>query len=68
MDPFLEMRQKHTFYLDGRISADGEELGSEITMAVREAVGPKVEVLIDAHGHYNVPTAVRLADRLFERV
>ena len=66
MDPFLEMNPRHTFYLDGQISADGENLGCDITAAVREAVGPKVEVLIDAHGHYNVPTAVRLADRLFE--
>ena len=32
--------------------------------AIREAVGPEVEILIDAHGHYNVPTAVRLARRL----
>ncbi|HMN30604.1 MAG TPA: mandelate racemase/muconate lactonizing enzyme family protein, partial [Caldilineaceae bacterium] len=29
-------------------------------------VGPKIEILIDAHGHYNVPTAVRLANRLYE--
>lgn len=66
MDPFLEMNPRHSFYLDGQISADGEEFGSDITMAVREAVGPKVEVLIDAHGHYNIPTAVRLANRLFD--
>ena len=25
---------------------------------------PEIEILIDAHGHYNVPTAVRLARRL----
>lgn len=66
MDPFLEMAPAHTDYIDGQISADGEDLGCDITKAVREAVGPKVEVLIDAHGHYNVPTAVRLANRLFD--
>ena len=66
MDPFLEMAPKHSFYMDGQISADGEELGCDITKAVREAVGPKIEVLIDAHGHYNVPAAVRLANRLFD--
>ncbi len=32
--------------------------------AVREAVGPQIEILIDAHARYNVPTAVRLAKRL----
>ena len=26
----------------------------------------KVEILIDAHGHYNVPTAIRLANRLYD--
>ena len=63
-DPFLEMLPYHTGYLSGQISPEGEELGVSIIAAVRQAVGPAVEVLIDAHGHYNVPTAVRLAKRL----
>ena len=42
----------------------GEDLGIAIIAAMREAVGPSVEILVDAHGHYNVPTAVRLARRL----
>ncbi|MEZ4736239.1 MAG: mandelate racemase/muconate lactonizing enzyme family protein [Caldilineaceae bacterium] len=65
LDPFLEMRPYHTGYVTGQISADGEELGCNIVAALREALGPKVEILIDAHGHYNVPTAVRLANRLY---
>jgi galactonate dehydratase len=63
-DPFLEMLPYHTGYLSGQISPAGEELGVSIIAAMREAVGPSVEILIDAHGHYNVPTAVRLARRL----
>jgi galactonate dehydratase len=66
MDPFLEMQPFHTMYQDGQISAAGENLGCDITAAVRDAVGPDVEVLIDAHGHYNVKTAVRLANRLYD--
>jgi galactonate dehydratase len=31
---------------------------------IRQAVGPDVEILVDAHALYNVPTAVRLARRL----
>ena len=31
---------------------------------IREAVGPDIEVLIDAHALYYVPTAIRLANRL----
>ncbi len=51
-------------YIDGEISAEGVEEAVEITAAVREAVGPKIEILIDAHGNYNVPTAVKLANSL----
>ncbi|MFN8446050.1 MAG: mandelate racemase/muconate lactonizing enzyme family protein [Caldilineaceae bacterium] len=65
LDPFLEMIPYHTGYVTGQISAAGEELGCNIVAAIRDAVGPKVEILIDAHGHYNVPTAVRLANRLY---
>jgi galactonate dehydratase len=64
LDPFLEMQPFHTGYLSGQISPAGEQLGVDIVAAVREVVGPAVEILIDAHGHYNVPTAVRLARRL----
>lgn len=63
-DPFLEMRPYHTGFVTGQISPEGEELGVAIIAAMREAVGPQVAILIDAHGHYNVPTAVRLANRL----
>jgi galactonate dehydratase len=63
-DPFHEMRPYHTGYLHGQISAAGEQFGIDVVAAVREAVGPGVEVLIDAHGHYDVPTAVRIARRL----
>lgn len=65
LDPFLEMIPYHTGYVTGQISAAGEELGCNIVAALRGALGPKVEILIDAHGHYNVPTAVRLANRLY---
>ncbi len=65
-DPFLEMEPFHTAYLDGQISAAGEEAGCNAVAAVRNAVGPGVEILIDAHGHYNVPTAVRLGNRLYD--
>ena len=67
LDPFQEMRPFHTAYVDGQISQQGEELGYDIIRAVREAAGPQFEILIDAHGHYNVPTAVRLANNLYEQ-
>ena len=35
-----------------------------VVEAIREAVGPGIEIFIDAHGRFNVPTAIRLANRL----
>ncbi len=67
LDPFLEMRRTAISYVDGEISHEGEQLGYDIITAIREAVGPQVEILIDAHGRYNVPVAIRLANRLFEQ-
>jgi len=54
-------------YQDGFISQKGEQLGYDIVAAVREVVGPAFEILIDAHGHYNVPNAIRLSNNLFEQ-
>jgi len=67
LDPFLEMLPYHSMYQDGQISQVGEQQGYDIIAAVREVVGPKLEILIDAHGHYNVPTAIRLANKLYEQ-
>lgn len=53
-----------TGYLDGQLAPEDEELGVRTIEAVREAVGPHVEILIDCHGYYDVPTAIRLAERL----
>ena len=53
-------------YIDGQIIRSGMELAWEITGAVREAIGPSIELLIDAHGKYNVPTAIDLCRGLEE--
>jgi len=64
-DPFWEEKAvTQTTYLSGQISPEGEQKGVDIIATIREAVGPKVEIMIDAHAHYNVPTGVRLATRL----
>ncbi len=51
-------------FLDGQLSRKGFATADEIVGAVREAIGPDIEILIDAHGMYNVPTAIELATRL----
>ena len=69
-DPFMPEWQRRyragtpAGYLDGGMSAAGEQEGVDFIAAIREAVGPEVEIMIDAHAMYNVPTAIRLANRL----
>ncbi|MDF1516041.1 MAG: mandelate racemase/muconate lactonizing enzyme family protein, partial [Anaerolineae bacterium] len=53
-------------YLDGKLSRRGERIAAEITAQVRQAAGPDAEILIDAHGRFNVPTAIRLCRALEE--
>lgn len=67
MDPMLHnLHVGNSSYLDGEISADVEAAALDILAAAREAVGPGFEILIDAHGLYNVPSAVRLANQMAE--
>jgi galactonate dehydratase len=63
-DPFPLQAEEANGYLSGQIDAAGEELGVNIIAAVRQAVGPDIEILIDCHGRFNVATAIRLAKRL----
>lgn len=41
-----------------------EDLSIAIVAAVRDAVGPEVDVMIEGHNRFSVSTALRLADRL----
>ncbi|MBN1401447.1 MAG: mandelate racemase/muconate lactonizing enzyme family protein [Anaerolineae bacterium] len=67
MDPMIaNLHVTNSSYLDGEISPEAEAKAIEILAAAREAVGPGFEILIDAHGLYNVPTAVRLANKMAE--
>ena len=43
-----------------------EDLSIAIVAAVRDAVGPAVDLMIEAHNRFSVATALRIADRLVE--
>jgi galactonate dehydratase len=43
-----------------------EDLSITIVAAVRDAVGPEVDLMIEAHNRFNASTALRIADRLVE--
>ena len=66
-DPFPHLdgpvRRKEGF-LDGELSKKAEKIGAELTALIRETTGPDIELLIDAHGRFNVPTAIRLCRTL----
>ena len=68
-DPFptYELRSSEPHgYLQGYLSKRGEREAAELTELIRQTVGPEVEVLIDAHGRFDVPTAIRLCRALEE--
>ena len=56
-DPFG--KQAHT-----TISPEEAQLSEDRVAAVREAVGPNVDILIEVHARFNVYTAVHLANRI----
>jgi len=49
-----------------QITPDNERIAIDIVRAVREAVGPKVDILIEAHDRFTVTNAVRLGRKLEE--
>lgn len=51
-------------YLDGGMDKAGERQAARMAARVREVAGPDIEILIDAHGRFNVPTAIRLCRAL----
>jgi galactonate dehydratase len=57
-------REQRDGYLDGGMSRKDERAAAELTALIRETAGPDVEVLIDAHGRFDVPTAIRLCRTL----
>lgn len=64
-DPFWgEMGPTHTARISGYISPRGLQKGVEIVAALRDAIGPNIEILIDCHGNYDVASAIRCARAL----
>ncbi len=62
--PYQGSREQRDGYLDGGMSRKDERTAAELTALIRETAGPDVEILIDAHGRFDVPTAIRLCRTL----
>ncbi|MBB3146895.1 galactonate dehydratase [Phyllobacterium trifolii] len=66
-DPFPHLdgaSTSNTAYLDGRLSKEGERIAAELIALTREVAGTDMEILVDAHGRFDVPTAIRLCRTL----
>ena len=59
-------REQRDGYLDGSMTRKDEREAAELTALIRETTGPDIEILIDAHGRFDVPTAIRLCRSLEE--
>jgi len=59
-------REQRNGYLDGSMTRRDEFAAAEMTALIRETAGPEIEILIDAHGRFDVPTAIRLCRSLEE--
>ena len=68
-DPYPYQRagdEQRNGYLDGSMSRADERKAAELTELIRQTAGPEVDILIDAHGRFDVPTAIRLCRSLEE--
>lgn len=63
-DPFTEFDDVAPLQHGHGISPAGLRAGVERVRAVRDAIGPDIEILIDAHGRYDVAAAVRVGNAL----
>lgn len=61
-----QAREQRDGYLDGSMTKKDEREAAELTALIRETAGPEIEILIDAHGRFDVPTAIRLCRTLEE--
>ena len=65
LDPFMpEMKKSHRRYIDGKISEEGASYADDLMSEIRKAIGPSIELMIDAHGNFDVSTATDLCNRM----
>ena len=50
--------------MQGTIPPEGSALAVDTIAPIREAVGPNIDVLIDCHGNFDVPTVISMAKLL----
>jgi galactonate dehydratase len=67
LDPFSpEMGKHHRRYIDGKISAAGANYADDLMGALRDGIGQDIELMIDAHGNFDVSTATEMCNRMMK--
>ena len=65
LDPYSpEMNKHHRRYIDGKISPAAAAHAVDLMSALRDAMGPEIELMIDAHGNFDVSTATQLCRQM----
>lgn len=59
-------REQGEGYLDGSMDRRHAREAAELPALIRETAGPDIDILIDAHGRFDVPTAIRCCRDLEE--
>ncbi len=65
-DPFAVTPDGEWDYSPRALSRERADLAYERVRAVREAVGPNVEILVEVHGNLGVSSAIKIGKRLEE--
>ena len=65
LDPFSpEMQKSHRRYIDGKISSAGANHAEDLMSELRSSLGNDIELMIDAHGNFDISTATTLCRRM----
>ncbi|MBI21330.1 MAG: mandelate racemase [Chloroflexi bacterium] len=65
LDPFSpEMQKSHRRYIDGKISHSAANHAEDLMNELRKSLGNDIELMIDAHGNFDVSTATNLCRRM----
>lgn len=65
-DPFAVLPDGTWEYSPRALSREMADLAYDRVAAVREAIGPKVEILVEVHGNLGVTSAIQIGKRLEE--
>ena len=58
------MQKSHRRYIDGKISHSAANHAEDLMSELRKSLGNDIELMIDAHGNFDISTAINLCRRM----